>query len=121
MNTGNNMVVVKRGDIFLADLGEQNGSVQGGMRPVVVLQNDIGNRFSPTTLVCPLTSQKKKNMPTHVSIPISSGVEKESVALCEQLRVINKNELKRKICNLTDDSIITKINQSIIVSLGLSE
>ena len=112
---------VKRGFVYLADLGEYDGSVQGGTRPVVVLQNDIGNKFSPTTLVCPLTSKSKKEMPTHVTLPRSAGLEKESVALCEQIRVIDKTKLKKLVCKLSDDHLITQMNKSIMISLGLSE
>lgn len=112
---------VKRGCVYLADLGEYDGSVQGGTRPVLVLQNDIGNRFSPTTLVCPLTSKPKKQMPTHVTLPISAGLQKESVALCEQIRVIDKTRLKKMVCRLSDDRLVTEINKGIMISLGLSE
>lgn len=113
-------ISVKRGDVYLVDLGHQDGSVQGGTRPVMVLQNDVGNKFSPTTLVCPLTSKKKKAMPTHITIPVSTGLQKESVALCEQLRVIEKEKLTRLICQISDDSIISKVNRGIMVSLGLN-
>ena len=110
---------VKRGCVYLADLGEYEGSVQGGTRPVIVLQNDTGNKYSPTTLVCPLTSQNKKEMPTHVTLPISAGLQKESVALCEQIRVIDKTKLKRLVCKLSDESLVAKINKGIMISLGL--
>lgn len=110
---------IKRGEIYLVDLGDTEGSVQGGIRPAIILQNDVGNRFSPTTLICPLTSQKKKEMPTHVTLPTTTGLQKESVALCEQIRVIDKSKLTKKLCDVSDDNIVQEINKSIMVSFGL--
>lgn len=112
---------VRRGAVYLADLGEYEGSVQGGTRPVVVLQNDVGNKFSPTTLVCPLTSKTKKELPTHVTLPTSVGLQKESVALCEQIRVIDKSKLKKLVCRVSDDRLITQMNKGLMISLGLTE
>lgn len=112
---------IKRGEVYLVDLGETEGSVQGGMRPAIILQNDVGNRFSPTTLICPLTSKKKKDMPTHVVLPTTTGLAKESVALCEQIRVIDKARLSKKVCDVSDKNIIEEINKSIMVSFGLCE
>ena len=115
------MCEIKRGEVYLVDLGDTEGSVQGGVRPAIILQNDIGNRFSPTTLICPLTSKKKKNMPTHVTLPTTTGLAKESVALCEQIRVVDKARLTKKVCDVADENIIQEINKSIMVSFGLCE
>ena len=110
---------IKRGEIYLVDLGETKGSVQGGIRPAIILQNDVGNHFSPTTLICPLTSKKKKEMPTHVTLPTTTGLQKESVALCEQIRVIDKTQLTKRICDVADENIVDEINRGIMVSFGL--
>lgn len=109
---------IKRGDVYLADLGKTEGSVQGGTRPVVVIQNNIGNKFSPTLIIAPITSRMtKKNIPTHVKI--KNKLAKESIVLMEQIRTINKNELKNYITTL-DENNIKDINKAICVSLGMN-
>lgn len=95
---------IKRGDVFLDDLGKGEGSVQGGTRPVVIIQNNIGNKFSPTLIIAPVTSRMtKKNIPTHVKI--KNKLAKESIVLLEQIRTINKNDLKNYITTLEEDNI----------------
>lgn len=111
---------VSRGDIFYANLNPVIGSEQGGVRPVLILQNDIGNKYSPTTIVAAITSKiKKAKLPTHVEL--ESGkfeLERDSVILLEQVRTIDKRRLKEKIAHL-DDATMAQINQALQISLGL--
>ena len=95
-------MVIKRGDIFYADLRPVVGSEQGGVRPVLIIQNDVGNRHSPTVICAAITSKMNKaKLPTHIEIDASSyGIEKDSVILLEQLRTIDKKRLKDKVCHL---------------------
>ena len=111
---------IKRGDIFYADLSPVIGSEQGGVRPVVVIQNDVGNKYSPTVIVAAITSKiNKAKLPTHVEISAKRyGLLKDSVVLLEQIRTIDKKRLKEK-AGLTDDDLYRKINDALKVSLGL--
>lgn len=113
-------MLIRRGDIFYADLSPVVGSEQGGTRPVLVLQNDIGNQYSPTTIIAAITSQiSKAKLPTHIEIKANnSGLEKNSVILLEQIRTIDKSRLLEKVTTLNDDVMI-KVNQAIEISLGL--
>ncbi|EPZ44174.1 MULTISPECIES: type II toxin-antitoxin system PemK/MazF family toxin [Alicyclobacillus] len=111
---------VKRGDIFFADLSPVVGSEQGGFRPVLIIQNDIGNRFSPTVIVAAITAQiQKAKLPTHVEIPAQKyGLERDSVVLLEQLRTLDKQRLTDKITHL-DDTMMKMVNDGLLISLGL--
>jgi len=111
---------VSRGDVFYANLNPVIGSEQGGVRPVLVLQNDIGNKYSPTTIVAAITSRiKKAKLPTHVELAAGQfDLDKDSVILLEQVRTIDKRRLKEKIAHL-DDSTMKQINQALQISLGL--
>jgi mRNA interferase MazF len=111
---------VKRGDVFFADLSPVVGSEQGGFRPVLVLQNNIGNRFSPTVIVAAITAQiQKAKLPTHVEIPASEyGLERDSVVLLEQIRTLDKQRLRDKITRL-DDELMKRVNEALQISLGL--
>jgi mRNA interferase MazF len=113
---------VKRGDIFFADLSPVVGSEQGGFRPVLIIQNDIGNRFSPTVIVAAITAQiQKAKLPTHVEIPSEPyGLERDSVVLLEQIRTIDKQRLTDKITHL-DDRLMALVNDALQISLGLVE
>ncbi len=113
-------MLIRRGDIFFADLSPVVGSEQGGTRPVLVLQNDIGNQYSPTTIIAAITSQiSKAKLPTHVEISSkNSGLEKDSVILLEQIRTIDKSRLMEKITALSDEDM-EKVGQAIEISLGL--
>ncbi len=113
---------VTRGDIFYANLNPVIGSEQGGVRPVLILQNDIGNKYSPTTIVAAITSRiKKAKLPTHVELSASKyKLEKDSVILLEQVRTIDKRRLKEQIAHL-DDETMEKINHALQISLGLVE
>jgi len=114
------MVTVKRGDIFFAELSPVVGSEQGGVRPVLILQNDIGNQYSPTTIVAAITSQiSKAKLPTHVEISAEEGgLVKDSVVLAEQVRTIDKRRLKEKVSTI-DDKLMQKINRALEISVGL--
>ena len=111
--------MIKRGDIYYADLSPVVGSEQGGLRPVLVVQNDIGNKHSPTVIVSAITSQLgKTNLPTHIEISNNCGLSRESVVLLEQVRTIDKARLKEKMGHI-DDKTMTMVNKAISVSLGL--
>ena len=115
-------MIVKRGDVYFADLSPVVGSEQGGVRPVLVIQNDIGNRFSPTVIVAAITAQiQKAKLPTHVEIDVKRyGFERDSVILLEQIRTIDKQRLTDKITHL-DDEMMEKVDEALQVSLGLIE
>ena len=98
-------MVIKRGDMFYADLSPVVGSEQGGIRPVIIIQNDIGNKHSPTVIAAAITSQ--------------NGLKSDSVVLAEQIRTIDKSRLKEKIGHIDDDAIMSKINNALGVSFGL--
>lgn len=111
---------VKRGDIFYADLSPVVGSEQGGIRPVLIVQNDIGNRFSPTVIAAAITSQKSKaNLPTHIQLNAEeSGLSRDSVVLLEQVRTIDKRRLTEKMGRL-DEHAMNQVDQALSVSFGL--
>ncbi|WP_058486270.1 type II toxin-antitoxin system PemK/MazF family toxin [Defluviitalea phaphyphila] len=113
-------MVVKRGDVFYADLSPVVGSEQGGVRPVLIVQNDIGNKYSPTVICAAITSQiNKAKLPTHIEIDAKSyDLVKDSVVLLEQIRTIDKKRLKEKICHL-DQELMSKVNKGLIISFGL--
>ncbi|AGX02290.1 MULTISPECIES: type II toxin-antitoxin system endoribonuclease NdoA [Bacillaceae] len=115
-------MIVKRGDVYFADLSPVVGSEQGGVRPVLVIQNDIGNRFSPTVIVAAITAQiQKAKLPTHVEIDAKRyGFERDSVILLEQIRTIDKQRLTDKITHL-DDEMMEKVDEALQISLGLIE
>ena len=120
INWSVNKVDVSRGDVFYADLNPVIGSEQGGVRPVVVIQNDIGNKYSPTVIVAAITSKiNKAKLPTHIEIDASKGnLEKDSVILLEQIRTLDKKRLQRKVTSL-DKHTIEKVDKAIEISLGL--
>lgn len=113
---------VRRGEIFFAELNPVVGSEQGGIRPVLIIQNDIGNQFSPTTIVAAITSQiNKAKLPTHVEIgAVKVGLDKDSVILTEQIRTIDKSRLKQKIAML-DENIMQKVDRALEISIGVKE
>ncbi|WP_372995986.1 type II toxin-antitoxin system PemK/MazF family toxin [Lutispora sp.] len=117
-----NEVVVKRGDIFYADLSPVVGSEQGGVRPVLVIQNDIGNKYSPTIIIAAITSQiNKAKLPTHIEISAEEyGLTKDSVILLEQIRTIDKKRLKERVGHLSDE-LMKKVDECIQISFGLSD
>lgn len=115
-------MIVKRGDVYFADLSPVVGSEQGGVRPVLVIQNDIGNRFSPTVIVAAITAQiQKAKLPTHVEIDAKKyGFERDSVILLEQIRTIDKQRLTDKITHL-DELMMNRVDEALQISLGLIE
>ena len=114
------MSIVKRGDIFYADLSPVVGSEQGGMRPVLIVQNDTGNKHSPTVIAAAITSQTgKARLPTHIELDAQSvGLSRDSVILLEQIRSIDKSRLRERMGKL-DDTTMTKVDNAIAVSFGL--
>ncbi|MCO7128223.1 type II toxin-antitoxin system PemK/MazF family toxin [Sporolactobacillus shoreicorticis] len=113
-------MIVKRGDVYFADLSPVVGSEQGGVRPVLIIQNDIGNRFSPTVVVAAITAQiQKAKLPTHVEIDAKKyGFDRDSVILLEQIRTIDKQRLTDKITHL-DEEMMGRVNKAIQISLSL--
>lgn len=113
-------MTVRRGDIFYADLSPVIGSEQGGVRPVVIVQNDVGNRHSPTVIAAAITSRTEKTkLPTHIDVTADRfGLSKDSVILLEQVRTIDKKRLKEKMGHLEDETM-EKVNSAISVSFGL--
>ena len=108
---------IRRGDIYYADLSPVVGSEQGGLRPVLIVQNDVGNRYSPTVIAAAITSRTSKNpLPTHIDV--MSNVTKDSVVLLEQIRTIDKSRLKERMGHL-DDGAMAAVNSAISISFGL--
>lgn len=120
-NLGVISVVIKRGDIFYADLRPVVGSEQGGVRPVIIIQNDTGNKHSPTVICAAITRRMNKaKLPTHVELDSTKcDIVKDSVILLEQLRTIDKKRLKDKVCHV-DREIIEKVDKALLISLELS-
>ena len=112
---------MRRGDIYYADLRPVIGSEQGGIRPVLIIQNDVGNRHSPTIICAAITSKMNKaKLPTHIELSAGKyDMVKDSVILLEQLRTIDKQRLKDKVCHL-DDDIMQKVNKGVMISLELT-
>ena len=111
---------IRRGDIFYADLSPVVGSEQGGLRPVLIIQNDVGNRYSPTVIAAAITSRMgKTRLPTHIDIYAEkAGLAKDSVILLEQIRTLDKRRLKEKMGHL-DEGMMNEVNTAIAVSFGL--
>lgn len=116
-------MTIKRGDMFYADLSPVVGSEQGGIRPVIIIQNDLGNKYSPTVIAAAITSQlDKTKLPTHIAINSKGlGLKSDSVILAEQVRTIDKCRLKEKIGHIEDKILIKKINNALGVSIGLEK
>lgn len=114
--------MIKRGDIYYADLSPVVGSEQGGIRPVLIVQNDVGNKFSPTVIAAAITSQKyKTNLPTHIKLDANGcGLSKDSIVLLEQVRTIDKKRLKERMGNLGETDM-NRIDRALSVSFGLGE
>jgi mRNA interferase MazF len=123
-----NKLTVKRGDIYYADLSPVIGSEQGGLRPVLIIQNDIGNKYSPTVIAAAITSRLGKNrLPTHIDVcrhdtedEENYGLSKNSVILLEQIRTLDKRRLKEKMGHL-DERVMRQVNDAISISFGLGE
>ena len=115
------ILTIKRGDIYYADLSPVVGSEQGGLRPVLIIQNDVGNKYSPTVIAAAITSKLgKSKMPTHIDVYASQfGLAKDSVILLEQIRTIDKKRLKEKMGHL-DSDVMQQVNDALSVSFGLT-
>ena len=115
-------MTVKRGDIYYADLSPVVGSEQGGIRPVMIVQNDVGNRFSPTVIAAAITSQKyKTNLPTHIRVNADGcGLAKDSIVLLEQVRTLDKSRLRERMGRL-DEPAMHQVDNAIAVSFGLPQ
>src|SRR5665648_108443 len=113
-------MIVKRGDLYYADLSPVIGSEQGGVRPILIIQNDVGNKYSPTVIVAAITSQiNKARLPTHIEITAQDfGLPKDSVVLLEQIRTIDKKRLREKIGKF-DDELMRDIDDALKISIGL--
>lgn len=109
---------IKRGEIYYADLNPVRGSEQGGIRPVLCIQNDAGNRYSPTIIIAPITGQIKKQLPTHVPLRLAE-LPQESIILLEQIRTIDKCRVADYVGRVSEDQMV-KVEQAIDVSLGMS-
>ncbi len=114
-------MIIRRGDIYYADLRPVVGSEQGGIRPVLIIQNDVGNKHSPTVICAAITSRMNKaKLPTHIEIDSKScEIVKDSVILLEQLRTIDKKRLREKVCHL-DQNVIQKVDQALCISLDIN-
>lgn len=109
---------IKRGELYYADLSPVVGSEQGGVRPVLIVQNDVGNKYSPTVIVAAITSQiNKARIPTHIELNSSYGLTKDSVLLLEQIRTLDKRRLKERI-GILDEKCMENVNQALLISLG---
>lgn len=116
-----NGITVHRGDIYYADLSPVVGSEQGGIRPVLIVQNDVGNRFSPTVIAAAITSQKDKTkLPTHIQLQAAgSGLARDSIVLLEQIRTLDKQRLRERMGRL-DDRSMNRVDRALQVSFGLA-
>ena len=115
-------MTVKRGDIYYADLSPVIGSEQGGVRPVLIVQNDVGNKYSPTVIAAAITSQKEKNnLPTHIKLDAHNcGLSKDSIVLLEQIRTIDKKRLRERMGAL-DGASMNQVDKALSISFGLGE
>lgn len=115
-------MTIKRGELYYADLSPVVGSEQGGVRPVLVVQNDVGNKYSPTVIAAAVTSKiNKAKLPTHIELPSNSyGLAKDSVILLEQIRTLDKRRLKERIGEL-NELTMTRVDKAILISLGFEK
>ncbi len=113
---------IKRGELYYADLSPVVGSEQGGVRPVLVVQNDVGNKYSPTVIAAAVTSKiNKAKLPTHIELPSTSyGLQRDSVILLEQIRTLDKRRLKERIGEL-NEVMMSKVDKAILISLGFTK
>jgi mRNA interferase MazF len=115
------MVQPQRGEIYLTELSGHVGSEQYGIRPALVVQNDTGNTYSPTTIIVPFTSKQKPTLPTHLVLsPLDCGILQESTVLCEQVRAIDKTRLMRKLGQLKNRAKLSELNQKLMIAFGVT-
>ena len=111
---------MKRGEIYYIENDKAVGFEQRGIRPAVIVGNDVGNKYSPCTIVCPITSKLKNDyLPTHLKVGINDGLKKESVILCEQVQTIDKERIKECFGKIENQKIIEELNKKLLVSLGI--
>ena len=121
MDTENKSEKVVRGEVYMVDFGDALGSEQGGIRPALILQNNTGNFYAPTTIVCPMTTKKKRLAATHVMLfPAECGLLKPSILLCEQVRVVDKQRIGKRIGLVTNQKTLSEIEQKMKLSLGIA-
>ena len=109
-----------RGEIYLVDLNSHVGSEQSGIRPALIVQNEDGNTYSPTTIICPLTSKQKPTLKTHVFLTNKDcGIIRDSTVLCEQIRVIDKSRIRKKLGEITNREKIEDVNRKLMISMGI--
>lgn len=108
--------MIQRGTVYYGDLGSRGEGIQSGVRPLLVVQNDTGNKYSKTCIVAPITSKRKKKMPTHFSIKL----DKKSIVLCEQLTIVHKSQLYDKVYTL-NQSEIEELDKALTISLGIGK
>lgn len=113
------IINMKRGDIYFTKIKDEGRNVQSGLRPVIVIQNNVGNQFSPTVIVASITSVQKKPLPTHLFIGTSGGLYKPSTILCEQLHTMNKTDLDTYVGCISDPHTLAKLDKCILISLGI--
>ena len=111
-------MLIKRGDIFYADLDPVVGSEQGGIRPVLIVQNNVGNKYSPTHVVLPLSTAQKNHLPTHINIKASKALPKDSIVLAEQIRTIDRYRLKNYVGSV-DLELMEKVEKAMKISIGV--
>lgn len=113
--------IIRKGDVYLVDFKKNEGSEQNGLRPAVIVQNDMGNILSPTTIVCPLTSREKNMNSTHVVLfPEECGILQPSIVLCEQIRVIDKTRIRKKVGSVVSSCKLEAIEKKIMISCGIT-
>jgi len=113
--------IVRRGEIYIADLNPYKGSEQGGIRPVLILQNNTGNYYSPTTIIAPITTKPgKEHLPVHVNLDKCDCLENRSKVLLEQIRVIDKRRLRQYICSLYEDEM-EQVDTALLISVGMNK
>lgn len=109
---------MKRGEIYLL-YTNKHGNIQAGYRPVIIVQNDLGNQCAPTTIVCSITSAQKKALPTHLPIGKQGNLKKDSIILCEQIKTVCKTDLKQYIGFISDQTTLEQLDNKILISLGV--
>lgn len=112
---------MQRGEIYLLDMQSHTGNQLSGKRPVMILQNNIGNFYSPTTIVCGISTKIFKQLPTHILLPVGGGLRKTSIACLEQIFTVNKSDLERYIARITDPKILQRIDKGLKISLGIED
>lgn len=112
---------MKRGEIYILETKDSKGNIQAGKRPVIVVQNDVGNTYSPTTIVCCITSKTKKGLPMHLEIGRVGGLKLDSTILCEQILTVNKTDLRQYVGAVTNTDTLNRLDRCLSLSLGINK